>query len=855
MDDHTGEQFGDYRLTQILGRGNFGDVYLGEHNKNKKQAAIKVLHARLTNKEDLKDYINELRSLFRLEHPNIVRLRDFGIERDFRYFVMDYIPNGRLRQPKGTRLPLNTVVSYVKQIADALQYAHDQGIIHRDVKPDNILLGPNAQVWLSDFGIAAVAHSTNSFNNQGNAGTIAYMAPEQLQGKPGKASDQYALGIMTYEWICGVRPFNGTSFEINNQHLYTSPPSMREFVPTLSPLVEEVVLKALAKDAKQRFTNLRAFANALEQAAATESRIAPSIESKQNDKAEPKVEPVKPVVEVKDADSSLVTGDEWVKPSPPSPHTGPFIAPVVLIPEDENAEPVRPRSKTGSIPVPMPLPQTGATTKPLAPGAGSAGAGAAAAFAATNRASVAGGTQPPIRGNVGGSGGGGGGGRSRRRSTRQLLAIALVILTLLLLAGIAFASPSGQNLIGHITGSTSTAIVTITPAHQTVSDSFVVTALTGTPDPTAHQVQARVLSYTSPSGSGSASATGSLPAKQASGTLRFVNSGTFSVRVLGGILTGGDGVQISFGTVVVPVGSIDTTGIVVNLGASGNIPAFDINGTCCGNSNITVRNLFPFSGGQDLVPNSVIAPKDITTATNNLISSLTSGAQIALQQQVRSTEQVVSNSLKCAGNTPTADHHVGDQAKSVTVTGTVTCTEEAYDQKGALDIAVTALKAEAAKNPGAGYALVGIVVTNVTSATVVDAKNTVSLVILAQGEWVYQFTDAILTGIKNKIAKESQSAVQADLMKTPGVQSATISISSGTTMPDAANITINFLPMPGLGGSPTPGSGSPTTTPGTPTSGTTPTGSPAITPTTGLGSGRLTPAFTQTAVSNYANCA
>lgn len=429
MDDHTGEQFEDYCLTQILGKGNFGDVYLGEHIKNKKPAAIKVLHARLTNKEDLKDYINELRSLFRLEHPNIVRLRDFGIERDFPYFVMDYIPNGRLRQPKGTRLPLNTVVSYVKQIADALQYAHDQGIIHRDVKPDNILLGPNAQVWLSDFGIAAVAHSTNSFNNQGNAGTIAYMAPEQLQGKPGKASDQYALGIMVYEWICGVRPFNGTSFEINNQHLLTHPPSMREHVPTLSPLVEEVVLKTLAKDPKQRFTNLRAFANALEQAAATELRIAPSIESKQNDKAEPKAEPVKPVAEVKDADEGVAANDEWVKPSPPSPHdAGPFVAPFVPIPEDEDAKPVRSRSKTGPIPIPIPipLPQTGATTKPLAPGArgangaasppaksgntgkqaangaGAEGEGAAAPFAATNRAPVAGGGQPPIRGNASG---------------------------------------------------------------------------------------------------------------------------------------------------------------------------------------------------------------------------------------------------------------------------------------------------------------------------------------------------------------------------------------------------------------------------------------------------------------------
>jgi len=200
-------------------------------------------------------------------------------------------------------------------------------------------------------------------------------------------------------------------------------------------------------------------------------------------------------------------------------------------------------------------------------------------------------------------------------------------------------------------------------------------------------------------------------------------------------------------------------------------------------------------------------------------------------------EQVVSNQPKCAANNPIANHRVGDQAKSVTVTGTVTCTEEAYDQKGALDIATTALKAEAAKSPGAGYALAGNVATSITSATVVDAKNTVSLGALAQGQWVYHFTDTALTGIKNKLAKEPESTAQSDLNKTPGVLSATISLSSGTTMPDAADITIKVLPIAGLTGSPTPGSGSPTTTP----SGATPTGSPAITPTTGLGGQPPTP--------------
>src|SRR5205807_8880877 len=135
--------------------------------------------------------------------------------------------NGTLRQryPKGTRLPLERVVVYVSSIASALHHAHDERLIHRDVKPENILLGPNNEVWLSDFGITSVAHSTRSLDTEKPGGTVPYMAPEQLRGKARPASDQYALGILVYEWLCGVRPFSGTATEIAMQHFFESLPS------------------------------------------------------------------------------------------------------------------------------------------------------------------------------------------------------------------------------------------------------------------------------------------------------------------------------------------------------------------------------------------------------------------------------------------------------------------------------------------------------------------------------------------------------------------------------------------------------------------------------------------------------
>jgi len=267
MADRVGQQFGDYRLTRFLGRVSFGDVYLGEHVHDNTLAAIKVLQARLT-PEDLKEFINEVSTTFRLQHPNIVRLLDFGIGADYTPFLaMDYAPNGTLRQrnPKGTRLPLDTIVTYIKHIAVALQYAHDKRRVHRDVKPDNILLGPNNEVLLSDFGIAPVAHGTQSLNTQKEAGSVPYMAPEQLQGKPRPASDQYALGIIVYEWLCGERPFNGAYWEIVSQHLSTPPPSFNKDLK-ISPEVEQVVMMAMAKDPHQRFASIQAFANALEQA-------------------------------------------------------------------------------------------------------------------------------------------------------------------------------------------------------------------------------------------------------------------------------------------------------------------------------------------------------------------------------------------------------------------------------------------------------------------------------------------------------------------------------------------------------------------------------------------------------------
>jgi len=154
-------------------------------------------------------------------------------------------------------------------VTEALQYAHEKKFIHRDIKPENMLIGERDAVLLSDFGIALISQSSRYQNTQDVAGTVAYMSPEQIQDKPRPASDQYSLGIVVYEWLCGDRPFRGGFIELCTQHAVAPPPPLRQKVPSIPPAVEQVVLTALAKDPHQRFASVQAFAIALEQASQT----------------------------------------------------------------------------------------------------------------------------------------------------------------------------------------------------------------------------------------------------------------------------------------------------------------------------------------------------------------------------------------------------------------------------------------------------------------------------------------------------------------------------------------------------------------------------------------------------------
>ncbi len=283
MIDRVGQQLGNYRLLRLLGQGGQASVYLGEHIYLGSQAAVKIRHTTLTQQEQT-SFLQEAQILVRLSHPHIVRVLDFALQDGLPFLVMEYAPQGTLRHrhPRGTQLPLDVILPYVKEVASALQYTHDQRLIHRDVKPENLLLNSQDQVLLSDFGLVLYTPPSLSLNatepmEPSLTGTVPYLSPEHLQGQAQPASDQYALAIVVYEWLCGTPPFHGSFLEVAVQQVLAPPPSIREQVPDLAPAIEEVVLRALRKEPEQRFASVEDFALALHEACRGVSALVPPL--------------------------------------------------------------------------------------------------------------------------------------------------------------------------------------------------------------------------------------------------------------------------------------------------------------------------------------------------------------------------------------------------------------------------------------------------------------------------------------------------------------------------------------------------------------------------------------------------
>jgi serine/threonine-protein kinase len=254
-------------------------VYRAHQQNLEREVAVKVLPVQYSADADFVERFKaEARAMGKLSHPNIVTVHDAGEEQGRLFIVMAYIRNGTLKDLMGQPMSPRVIVPIVNEVASALSYAHDHGIIHRDVKPVNVLIDDEGHAVLSDFGIVKMLSASSGLTRRGaGVGTPEYMSPEQCHGAPVDArADIYALGILVYEMLTGRTPFESDNYAaLAHAHIYEPVPAPMRFNHHISPAVQSVVMKALSKEPADRFQSATDMAQAFEQAVAAQMPIAP----------------------------------------------------------------------------------------------------------------------------------------------------------------------------------------------------------------------------------------------------------------------------------------------------------------------------------------------------------------------------------------------------------------------------------------------------------------------------------------------------------------------------------------------------------------------------------------------------
>ena len=257
-----------FRILAELGAGGMGIVYQGVDERLEREVAIKKLRSEFSRSADVAErFRKEAVIQARLNHRNLAHLYSFFKDGDSFYIAMEFVEGTPLS--RFTPLPWKHALWIFLQVLEGLEYAHSEGVLHRDVKPDNIMIGPRGEVKVMDFGIAHVLGSTRQTRDKSIVGTLEYIPPEQIGGKEiGAWSDIYSLGIMLFEVVSGRLPFTAEGeFEMLRHHLETPAPKLSQYVKDAPAFLETALARAMEKDPKDRFASCRAFSDFIKQAA------------------------------------------------------------------------------------------------------------------------------------------------------------------------------------------------------------------------------------------------------------------------------------------------------------------------------------------------------------------------------------------------------------------------------------------------------------------------------------------------------------------------------------------------------------------------------------------------------------
>jgi len=273
------QTLGRYQLERVLGKGAMGIVYEALDPKLHRKVAIKTILISQLDEDTAKDFsmrfVREAHAVARLNHPNIVQVYDFGEEGDIAYLVMEFIRGDELKSTlsTGRQFDRKECVRIMSELLDALDFAHEAGVVHRDIKPANVMLDGQGRTKLTDFGVARVTDSDRTHAERTQAGTVvgtpAYMSPEQIQGQRiDRRTDIFSAGIILYQFLTGQKPFTGEgAWTVAKKIIQEDPPMPSSINVALSPEFDRVVAKALAKNPDQRFATAREFSQALKRAA------------------------------------------------------------------------------------------------------------------------------------------------------------------------------------------------------------------------------------------------------------------------------------------------------------------------------------------------------------------------------------------------------------------------------------------------------------------------------------------------------------------------------------------------------------------------------------------------------------